>query len=922
MAVLDADPGTTTSLRGRQRECAILDALLDEVRGGRSAVLVLRGESGIGKTALLRYLTDRAAAGFTVARSVGVESEMELAFAGLQELCAPMLGGLDCLVKPQQHALRVALGLAAGERPDPFLVALAALSLLAEAAENQPMLCVVDDAQWLDQASAQVLGFIGRRLLAERLALVFAARTPAPSPDHLADLPELVVTGLDAQSALALLASVTTARVDDSVRARIIDEAHGNPLALREFGADLGAGFAGGFAVPDAANLPRRIQDQYLARLRVLPDDAQQLILLAAADPVGDSALLARAAATLGLDVDAGNLATETGLLSIGAAVRFRHPLLRSAAYRAAAIEDRRAAHAALAAATDPSADPDRRAWHRAYAAATPDEAVAAELIGSADRAQRRGGVAAAAAFWERAVILTPDPGTHAMRALEAAEAKYSAGDFEAAQRLLAAAEIGPLDELGHAQVQRMRAQIAFALNRGLDAPALLMEAAVRLVPLDGDFACETFLEALVAGIYAGRLADGRHLINVARAALSTPFGPEPLPHPQLLLRGLALRMTDGYLAAAPLLKAALRQYRSQRQQLNWLSVAYNMVAMEVWDDSAWFELATAQAQLARTSGTLSWLPFALDYLAEGHIQAGALTQAEALMMEREGIETAPRATTLPYVRLLLAAWRGDATTAAELIDVMAAGASSRGEGVALTYTEYAKAVLHNGLADYDLAADAADRATGVNEFVISPWALYELVEAAARNDQPERAAAACDRLASIAAASGTNWADGAAARSRALLSDGDDAEHHYREAIELLSRTRMATHLARARLSYGEWLRRKNRRVDARAQLRPAFDAFAAMGARAFGERARRELAATGEKVRKRRENDTLELTPQEEQIAQLARERRTNPEIGAELFLSARTVEWHLRKIFTKLGIDSRRELDAALARRDRNA
>ncbi|MBV8350121.1 MAG: AAA family ATPase, partial [Mycolicibacterium sp.] len=470
MAVADADRGTTTSLGGRQRECAILDGLLDEVRGGRSAVVVLRGEPGIGKTALLRYLIDRAA-GFTVARSVGVESEMELAFAGLQELCAPMLGGLDSLVKPQQHALRVALGLAAGERPDPFLVALAALSLLAEAAENQPMLCVVDDAQWLDQASAQVLGFIGRRLLAEPLALVFAARTPAPSPDHLADLPELLVTGLDAQSARALLASVTTARVDDSVRARIIDEAHGNPLALREFGADLGAaGFAGGFAVPDAANLPRRIQDQYLARLRVLPDDAQRLILLAAADPVGDSALLARAAATLGLDVDAGNLATETGLLSIGAAVCFRHPLLRSAAYRAAAIEDRRAAHTALAAATDPSADPDRRAWHRAYAAAAPDEAVAAELIGSADRAQRRGGVAAAAAFWERAVILTPDPGTRAMRAMQAAEAKYSAGDFQAAQRLLAAAEIGPLDELGHAQVQRKRAQSAFALNRGRDA--------------------------------------------------------------------------------------------------------------------------------------------------------------------------------------------------------------------------------------------------------------------------------------------------------------------------------------------------------------------------------------------------------------------------------------------------------------------
>jgi DNA-binding CsgD family transcriptional regulator len=922
MADHQPDSASFNSLRGRESECATLDALLDRVRGGRSAVLVLRGEAGIGKTALLRYMTDRAT-GFTIARCTGVESEMELPFAGLHELSTPMLGSLDVLVEPQQRALSVALGLAAGQRPDPFLVAVAALSLLAEAAEQAPLLCAVDDAQWLDRASAQVLGFVGRRLLAEPIGLVFAARVPVTSPDHLAGLPELPLGGLDELSARALLASVADARIDEKVRARIIEETHGNPLALLELGAGPGAAdFAGGFAVPNAANLPLRIENQYLARLRELSDEAQRLVVLAAAEPVGDTALLARAAHTLGLDIDAGNLAVDAGLLTIGAGVRFRHPLFRSAAYRSASIEDRRAAHAALAAATDPEVDPDRRAWHRAYAASAPDEAVAAELIGSADRAQRRGGVAAAAAFWERAVALTPDLGDRASRALAAGEAKFAAGDFQAAQKMLAIADIGPLDELRHAQVQRMHAQIAFALNRGRDAPPLLLQAAQRLQPLDADAARETLLEALVASVYAGRLAGGDGSVTVAKTALSAPFGPEPVPHQDRLLHGLALRITGGYVAAAPMLKEALHQYRSQPQQLDWLCVAYNMVAMELWDDSAWFELASNQAALARASGTLSWLPFALDYLAESHIQAGDLSRAEALMMERERVEPGMRADTLPYVALLLAAWRGDKRAAAPLIDALAAGAASRGEGVALTYAEYAKAVLYNGLGDYELAAEAAHSASTVDELVITPWALYEFIEAAVRSGRPQRAAAACEQLSATAAASGTDWAYGAAARSRALLAGDDIAEDSYSEAIDHLSRTRMATHLARARLCYGEWLRRQNRRVDARMQLRPAFDDFAAMGANGFGERARRELQATGEKVRKRRVDESTELTPQEEQIAQLARERRTNPEIGAHLFLSARTVEWHLRKIFAKLGISSRRELDAALTRRDRGA
>jgi DNA-binding CsgD family transcriptional regulator len=910
-------------LFGRVDELEVLRRLQADVRGGHSAVLVVRGEPGIGKTALLEQAVAEAS-GFQVVRAVGVESEMELPYAGLYQLCGPMLARLDRLPGPQHDALRTVFGVSTGPPPNRFLVALAALNLMAAVCEQHPLLCVVDDEQWLDRASAQVLGFVGRRLLAEPVGLVFAARSPAPRPDPLAGLPELRLGGLDHKSARALLATVTSAPLDERVRARIIEETGGSPLALLELYRGLSpAELAGGFALPDTVDVPTRIENQYAERLGKLPDDVRRLVLLAAADPVGDPALILRAAQVLGLDSRAVDVAVSEGLLGFGANVRFRHPLLRSAAYRAADAKDRRAAHEALATVTDPEADPARRAWHRAHAAPGPDEAVAAELISSAGRALRRGGEAAAAAVWERAVALTPDPGQRASRALEAAAAKCAAGDFEAAQALLITAEIGPLGELAAAQAQRMRAQIAFAVRRGRDAPPLLLRAAQRLQALDGELARQTYLEALVAAIYAGRLAREQGAREVAHAALSAPDGapgPDPPPHSRLLLRGLAVRLTDGYAAAAPTLKEALRRYRAEPQELDWLSVSYNMVAMDLWDDEAWSELASGQVRLARAHGNLSWLPFALEYLAEIRIQAGELSKAAALHTERERIDPGVREATLPYLPLLLAAWRGDLPAAAELTELMARGAADRGEGAALTYADYATAVLHNGLGNYATAAAAAGRASAAGEIVISPWAWYELAEAAARSDQSEPAAAAADQLAEMAAASGSDWARGAAARSRALLSQGHAAEERYREAIDLLSGTRMAAHLARARLSYGEWLRRENRRIDARNQLRPAYEELAAMGARGFANRARRELRATGERVRERTDDTRADLTPQEEAIARLARAGRTNAEIGAQLFIGARTVEWHLRKVFSKLDISSRRELDQALSHRDR--
>ena len=907
------------AFRGRIRERETLDRLLESVREGRSAVLVIRGEPGVGKTALLRYAA-RQASGFRIAQIAGVEAEMELPFAGLHQLCAPLLEKLDALAEPQQVALSVALGLLSGDAPDRFLVALAALSLLAEVAAERPLLCFVDDAQWLDGPSRQVLGFIARRLLAESVAIVFSVREPSEERE-LVGLPELPLGGLPEDDARSLLATVIPGRLDERVRDRIVAETGGNPLALLELPRAMSAAeLAGGFALPDAGDLPVHIEAHYLRRVGALPDATQRLMLLAAADPVGDATLLWRAAGALGIKRE--EAADTEGLLEIGARVRFRHPLVRSAVYSSASPTERRAVHGALAAAIDPGVDPDRRAWHRAHASIPPDEEVASELIDSAGRAERRGGIAAAAAFLERAVSFTPDPDERATRALSAAQMKFAAGDHSAAQSLLAIAQAGPLDELGRAQVDRMRARIAFDLRRGNDAPPLLLHAAQRLEQLDAELARETYLEALVAAIYAGRLATDTDAAKVALAARSVSLGPEPHSARQLLLLGLATRLTGGYAEAAPTLREALLAYRAEKPQLDWLSVGYTVAAIDVWDDEAWFELVSRQAELARTTGALIMLPYALDYLAGLHTQTGDLSVAAGLVTEAEGLEVENRAETLPYIPLRLAAWRGQTSTALSLVEVMTRGARARGEGAAITVAEYATAILYNGLGQYELALGAAQKAVASDEINFSSWALSEVVEAASRSGQQQIARSAADRLSERTGASDTAWAKGTEAGARALIEHGELADGLHRRAIEWLGQCRMKGHLARARLSYGEWLRRENRRVDAREQLRSAYDKFASMGAEGFADRARRELLATGEKVRKRRDDTRDELTPQEEHIARLAERGRTNPEIAAALFISPRTVEWHLGKVFDKLGISSRKGLQDALPSRDREA
>ncbi|MEV2191538.1 AAA family ATPase [Streptomyces phaeochromogenes] len=910
-------------LRGRRGECGALDQVVAGARAGQSQVVVLRGEPGVGKSALVEYLVG-SATGCQILRAVGVESEMELAFAGLHQLCMPMMGRLDRLPGPQRDALAIAFGLSAGSAPDRFLVGLAVLSLLAEAAEDQPLVCVVDDAQWLDRVSAQTLAFVARRLLAERVALVFAARTSAfaPGDDPLVALRELVVRGLRDGDAHALLDSVVPGRLDERVRDRIVAETHGNPLALLELTRGLTAAeLAGGFGQPDARPLASQIEQSFQRRIGALPVAAQRLLLAASAEPVGDVPLLRRVAERLDIGADAAEVAEAAGLIEFGAQVRFRHPLVRSAAYRAADPGERRDVHRALAEETDPEFDSDRRAWHRAHAAVEPHEALAGELERSAGRAQARGGIAAAAAFLRRATELTPDPARRGTRAAAAARATFEAGAPDAALELLAAAEMSPLDEVQHARLARLRAQIVFARRRGGEALPLLLDAAGRLERGDVGQAREAYLEAVGAAVFAGRLHGRIGVREVAEAARAAPRGPQPPRLADILLDGLATRFTEGHAKGASLLKPVLREFRraagrNEDDIMRWLWLTW-LVAGDLWDDETWHELTTHAVRAARETGALNFLPLALSYRAALHVHAGEFDLASALIDESDTITEVSGHSPLGYPPLLLMAWRGEDARATELIEAGARDATAWGEGRAIGLAHYLLAVLYNSHGRYQDALASAERAGEHEDLAVFGFSLVELVEAGARSDAPEAAAAALRRLEERTEADSTDWGLGVLARSRALLCEGRAADLLYREAIEHLERSRIAVHLARTHLVYGEWLRRENRRLDAREQLRTAYEMLQGFGASAFAERARRELLATGGSVRQRAVDEREALTAQEGQIARLAAGGKTNSEIGAELFISPRTVEWHLRKVFTKLDVNSRNKLRGALPR-----
>ena len=902
----------TSGLRllvGRDAELERLGELLAAVGDGGSAGLVVRGEPGVGKSALLEQLI-ASASGFQIARAEGVEGEVDLPYAGLQQLCRSMTDAIGALPQPQSDALRVAFGLSSGDVPDRYLVGLAALSLMSEVAGTQPLLCVVDDAQWLDPETTRALAFVARRLGADSVGLVFASREIV---EELDGIPEVQLGGLSAADSRVVFDSVLVGHLDGTVRERLLAETHGNPLALIELPrAVTSAGAATGVVRQSHDSLSARIEDSFRRQVEQLPDDTRQLLLLAAAEPLGDPLLLVRAAAQLGLSVESADPAEEAGLFEIRERCSFRHPLVRSAVYGAATPGERRAAHGAIAEATEPELDADRRAWHRAQATAAPDEEVATELERTAARAKARGGLAAAGAFLERAAMLTPDGGKRAERALAAAEVMYEAGAYDAVDNLLRVLEGVRLDELQAARAESLTAQVALSLGRDLgDSILRLLGAGERLAHLDHGLANAAHLEALR---WAFHLPNPDVLSAVADALNRSP-APESGAIVEMFLRGWAQLLEQGYPAGTDLLREAMFTLRETPQlEASDLPLVYfsEGIARSIWDVDTWETLMQRGVQLARDAGALLMLTRVLTGWANAKVATGDFPAAAIAFAEAEAVADLTRERP-DWDSALFDAFQLDEPDALRRIDLQ-----ERNDPLGGSYFfDHARALVYNAAGRYEPALEAAQRSCDRNPTGTYTWALVELVEAAVRCGQQERARVAFEQLADRTRLASTDWALGLEARSAAHLSDDPAvAEPLYLSAIERLGRAGTRPDLARAHLVYGEWLRRENRRLDAREQLRLAHDMFSEMGVPGFAARARRELAGTGETARKRTDDTRADLTAQEAQIAQFASEGLTNPEIGAKLFLSPRTIEWHLRRVYPKLGVSSRKELRAVLS------
>jgi DNA-binding CsgD family transcriptional regulator len=909
----------TSVLLGRGPERTYLEQLINGLRHGRGAAAVVHGDAGVGKTALLRAMVD-AASGLRLRQTTGVESEMELPFAALHQLCRPLLQLIDELPASQRDALATAFGLAAGSPPHPVLVGSAVLNLLGGNAGDGPTLCVVDDAQWLDPASAEALGAAARRISSESVLVVFATRQV---DQHLRDLPRLPVSGLDPASARSVLESLVTWPIDERVLERIIAETSGNPLTLLDLSRELpGAGLDACFGAYRDQQQPRRFVG-FSCPIDTLPSDVRLLLLIASAEPAGDPLLLRRAATLLGVQPAAYDQAVSSGLLDVGEKVLFGQSLVRSAVYAAASPEDRQRVHAALAAVTDVCADPDRRAWHRAQATVAPDEQVATELEDASDHARRRGGLPAAAAFLERSVQLSQNPARRTARALAGARANQLAGAFDVGLRLVSAAEAGRPTDFERADAALLKVEIGYAQDRAAGAAGALLEAAQSLAPFDARAAHTAYLDAFWAAHLAGRFARGIGIHEVARATRAGAVDPGSGRAGDLLLYGLATATNDGYVAAVPALTRAVRAFRdravSPDDELRRLWHA-SVAALVLWDDESHDVLVARHVELSRASGALAVLPVAISSRIVADLLAGRFAAADEWVDELRKVSDAIGSHIPAYAPMLLAAWRGREHEASALIDDMIHKATLREEGIGVAMAHYSRAVLHNGLGKYSTALEAASASDvpDAESFTVVNMSLVELIEAGVRSGCTERAQSACSRLSEMCAASGTQWALGSRARSQALLASGATAEPLYQEAIAHFGRTRVRVQLARSHLLYGEWLRRASRRVDARGQLQTAHRMFTAIGAEAFAERARRELQATGETVRARSVETVGELTAQETQIALLVADGKTNHEVGAELFISPRTVEWHLRKAYPKLGVSSRKQLASALRHR----
>jgi DNA-binding CsgD family transcriptional regulator len=906
-------------LIGRTSECSQLDSLFAEAHPGGSRVLVLRGELGIGKTDLLEYAVS-SALGWRVVRTVGVESEAELAFAGLQQLCSSSLDLVEALPGPQRDALRVAFGLTVGTGAERFLVGLAALSLFSKMADAQPLICVVDDAQWLDRESAQALSFVARRLMNEPIVMLFATRGCG---DHLAGLPELIVEGLKDEDAAELLSSVLSGPVSPSVRSRIIAETRGNPLALLELPRGLTqAELAVGFGPRVDVSLPRRIEETFGRRIGRLPLETQRLLLVAAADHLGDAAKVWRAAEILGIAKEAAGPAEEAELLDIGSSVHFRHPLVRSAVYRSASYRERRVVHQALADATDPAVDPDRHAWHLAATTAGPDEAIAEELERSAVRARQRGGCAAAAALLERSAELTPEAAPQAVRRLLACGAYLQAGAINRAEELLEMSRRLLVEPVARAQAMRIEGALRFVQGRGGDTPTLLFGASVAMKELDDRLASEAMMETVEAAMWAGHLTNGTTLVDVAESVRAWSEPEQEMTTAALLLRGYEERLTVGYPAPVRWWRRAVKMSAddvSGSTRLQLLGMLWNATG-DMLDFESHIAMARERVRQAREEGALATLPIALVCLAWTELLAGRTEAAEALNAEGTSIASATGAPEFPgahgIVHLGILAWRGQGSEVRRLADEVATEAARQRQGMTLNIVDFLLTILELGNGRYEEARKHALAVYDADPLYVGSMSLADLVEAAWRSDDLDSAKLALERLFERADASRTPWALGLLARSRALMAADGESEPHYLDALELLGRSGVATDLARAHLLYGEWLRRQRRRLEAREHLRKAYDIFSKTGAAGFARRTEAELLATGEHARQRLDHTRNELTPQELQVAQLAAEGGSNGEIAAKLYISPHTVSYHLRKVYAKLGVRSRTQLVKTLA------
>jgi DNA-binding CsgD family transcriptional regulator len=902
---------------GRRHELQVLADLAATVRNGRSASLILRADPGMGKTYLLSRVLDVHADRMRVLSVTGVESEMVLDYAGLQQVCAPLMGHSAHLPALQKHALQVAMGVETGALPNPFLVGLAMVNVLSEAGADRATLCIIDDAQWIDDLSRQAFGFAARRLLADPVGFVFATRAGAED-DHLGGVTEMVLRPLGDADSRALLEASLPGRLDPRVRERLLTEAGGNPLALTELPRVSTPGeLAGGFGLGRGTSLTSGLERAFAHRFEALAEPTRTLLLLAAAEPVGEPAWLWAAAERLGVTSADAAPAETAGLVTVGTRVSFRHPLVRSAVYRSSPVAQRRLVHAALAETITGSDATDFRAWHRAHATSTPREDVASALVDSAERARLRGGIAAAAAFLEYAVELTPDMTVRARRAVDAGAAKLDAGDTRAAAALVELAAGTARDRQVLAHVALLRAKLAFATDRGRETPQLLLRAARELAEFDAELARDTYLEALMAAMVVGRLAtDGESSPErIARAALDAPPAPSPPRAVDLLLEGLIARFAAGYVAAAPLLKEALHAYLRDVHAGNadprWHDIT-NRICLDLFDFANYQVLAFRQLRLLREAGELTVLPAALATAAAVCVLDGDFAQAEALLDEAFVASTATGAPPHNSMQPFLAAYRGDERLWRSGAQTAMSGATERGEGTEVTVVLYAKAVLHNGLSRYADALDACREGWQYSDIGLYVYLLVEAVEAAACSGDRDAALECAARLARCAGASPTESAMGLSERCRSLASgDEEAADDHFRQAITHLERSPLVMYLARTHLVYGEWLRRRRRTGDARTQLRLALAMFTTVGAEAFRKRAMGELEAAGGAVTSRGHRYDTDLTAQERQISRLVRHGDSNAEIAAQLFISHRTVEWHLRNVYGKLGVSSRREL-----------